>query len=208
MREMRRLLQKAVVLWLLGVALVITSVAATVATADNGPKPPASTRFVDNGDGTITDTRTGLMWEKKTGTVDLTQPIGCGTPTDCADPTNVNNLYTWSVSQIDADGTLFTDFLVKMNCTVLQQGGRCGPGVYHDWRIPTIAELQSIAIVPCSSSPCIDPIFGATAASFYWSASSDIPIVAEAWIVTFISGNTDKFDKTHAAYVRAVRGGR
>ena len=26
-------------------------------------------RFVDNGDGTITDNQTGLMWEKKTGTL-------------------------------------------------------------------------------------------------------------------------------------------
>ncbi|TMA85936.1 MAG: DUF1566 domain-containing protein, partial [Deltaproteobacteria bacterium] len=26
-------------------------------------------RFVDNGDGTVTDNETGLIWEKKTGTV-------------------------------------------------------------------------------------------------------------------------------------------
>lgn len=33
--------------------------------ADAAPQP----RFVDNGDGTITDNQTGLMWEKKTGTL-------------------------------------------------------------------------------------------------------------------------------------------
>ena len=27
----------------------------------------AATRFTDNGDGTVTDHQTGLMWEKKTG---------------------------------------------------------------------------------------------------------------------------------------------
>ena len=33
------------------------------------PDPTASPRFVDNGDGTVTDYQTCLMWEKKTGTV-------------------------------------------------------------------------------------------------------------------------------------------
>lgn len=28
----------------------------------------AEDRFIDNGDGTISDTQTGLMWEQKTGT--------------------------------------------------------------------------------------------------------------------------------------------
>jgi hypothetical protein len=62
------------------------------------------------------------------------------TATTCADPTNVNNVYSWSTSGTDPDGTLFTDFLAKMNCTVLQFTGRCGPGLYRDWRIPTLSE--------------------------------------------------------------------
>ncbi len=39
--------------------------------------PGAPTRFVDNGDGTICDHQTGLMWEKKDaadGVVDLNNP--------------------------------------------------------------------------------------------------------------------------------------
>ena len=60
--------------------------------------------FVDNRDGTVTDTLTGLMWEKKTGGVG--SEIVCITPSDCADPTNVNNRYTWSVSGTAPDGSI------------------------------------------------------------------------------------------------------
>jgi hypothetical protein len=38
-------------------------------------------RFVDNGDGTVTDTRTGLMWEQKT---------------DDGSIHDKDNVYTWS----------------------------------------------------------------------------------------------------------------
>jgi hypothetical protein len=50
------------------------------------PNPAASPQFVDNGDGTVTDLTTCLMWEQQTGTV--------GGSTDSTNPENVNNLYT------------------------------------------------------------------------------------------------------------------
>src|SRR5213078_3331138 len=64
--------------------------------------------YVDNGDGTVTDNTTGLIWEKKTGTV------GTPNPSDVHD---VNNSYTWSgVSPYqNPDGTLFTTFLATLN---------------------------------------------------------------------------------------------
>ena len=183
MSETRGLLSKAVVLGaavVLVASIIVMSVGGNVATAGkSSPLPPA--RFVDNLDGTVTDTLTGLMWEQKTGTVGSL--VSCSTAPTCADPTNVNNLYSWSSSGSAADGMLFTDFLAKMNCTVLQFGGACGPGLHRDWRIPTSAELQSIQ--NCLSSPCIDPIFGPTAASNYWSSSSFAGNPANAWFVNF-----------------------
>jgi hypothetical protein len=109
------------------------------------------------------------------------------------------------------DGPLFTDFLAKMNCTVLQDGGRCGPGLYRDWRVPTIAELQSIvdaSVAGCGTGTlCIDPIFGPTAASAYWSSSSAAD-PAFAWDVIFGNGNTGLNVKTFVVVsARAVRGG-
>ena len=46
----------------------------------------AGTRFVDNGDGTVTDHLTGLQWEKKTSAV--------GSGEDYSDPHDVDNTYT------------------------------------------------------------------------------------------------------------------
>jgi hypothetical protein len=194
---------------MLGALLVALAVAGSgnLATAAK-PQPPPSPRFVDNGDGTVTDIQTALMWEQKTGTFDPPSPVFCETPTDCADPTNVNNLYRWSsiTSNTAADGTLFTDFLPKMNCTVLQTFGRCGPGVYRDWRIPTIAELQTIANTgPCP--PCIDPILGPTSPHPHWSSSSFAADPASAWLVNFGNGVTTALTKISPENARAVRGG-
>jgi hypothetical protein len=95
-----------------------------------------------------------------------------------------------------------------MNCTVLQNGGTCGPGLHSDWRIPTNAELQTI-LAPCpgGGAPCIDPIFGPTAAAGYWSSTSNVaPLLA--WGVNFfVNGSTSAGDKTSFIYARAVRGG-
>ena len=49
--------------------------------------PNSPVRFVDNGDGTVCDHQTGLMWEQKDaddGTIDLNNPR------------DVNNFYNWS----------------------------------------------------------------------------------------------------------------
>jgi hypothetical protein len=197
---------------MLGLLLIIIGVAGTghVATAAK----PQAPRFVDNGDGTVTDTQTGLMWEQKTGTVGA--GVVCSTATSCPDPTNVNNVYAWTatLNGTAADGPLFTDFLAKMNCEVLQVGGRCGPGVHRDWRIPTIAELQTIvdtSVAGCSAppfaTPCIDPIFGPTTPFLYWSSSSIANDPADAWVVFFLDGNLASDFKIDPNLARAVRGG-
>ena len=166
-------------------------------------QPPPVVRFVDNGDGTVTDTRTGLMWEQKTGTYNADGIVVC-TGFNCPDPRNVNNVYPWTPTTPPYDGVLL-DFLAKINCTAFMPGGRCGPGLYRDWRIPTIAELQTIA--DCSFRGCIDPIFGPTAASFSWSSSVRADFNALVWGVSFEDGTAWPTDKSNAAYVRAVRGG-
>ena len=209
MRKTRGLWSAAV---MLGAVLFVLSVAGsgTLATAAR-PQPPPSTRFVDNGDGTITDNQTGLMWEKKTGTVGGL--VVCDTATACPAPTNVNNGYAWTATSPGPDGMLFTDFLAKLNCAI-SAGGTCPfDGKYRDWRIPTIAELQSIvdtSVATCAApftGPCIDPIFGPTAAGFYWSASSLAGDSALAWFMRFDLASTERDGKTAPFYARAVRGG-
>ena len=121
---------------------------------------PPSVRFVDNGDGTVTDNSTGLMWEKKS-----TDP---GSGTDFSNPHDVDNYYTWSAGTTAPIGTAFTDFLDKLN-------GQAGIGFagHWDWRLPTREELQGILELSrpeCGlGGRCIDPVFGPTQSNFYWS---------------------------------------
>ena len=166
---------------------------------------PASTptRFVDNGDGTICDSQTGLMWEKQDG--------GDGEE-DLSNPRDVDNNYNWSSTGhplYPPDGTVFTDFLARLNNTVASSASDTPFSGHTDWRIPTIAELQTI--VDCSFGvPCIDPIFGPTAWADYWSSTTSFEsFPSNAWSVYFASDIAGIGGKTQRVRrVRAVRGGR
>ena len=169
-------------------------------------------RYVANGDGTLTDNQTGLMWELQTS--------ACSGEITC-----MNNIYTWSSNLSPADGTLFTGFIAGLNggdyySPSAGQGVSAGPGScfanHCDWRIPTIAELQTIILSTASGcdsgSPCIDPAFEPTQPSNYWSSSSVAGNTQYAWVVYFYDGQIFGAglvgEKLSPYYARAVRNGR
>jgi hypothetical protein len=165
-------------------------------------------RYIDCSDGTLIDTTTQLMWEKATI---------CGAQ-DFSNPLCFENTYTWSGASFGTtnvnDGTLFTDFLARLNGVIASGNGLQQLGLYRNWRIPSSAELNSIlnaAVAGCNNFlPCIDAAFGPTKANFYWSSSS-FPAnpLSVAWTVNFFVGVVELGGNNQAANsARAVRGGR
>jgi hypothetical protein len=166
-------------------------------------------RYVVNGDGTVTDNRTGLMWEMHTST--------CSGEVTC-----YTNTYTWTSTGTLADGTLFTSFIPGLNGgdyyspatgqVVNAAAGSCFAN-HCDWRIPTIAELRTIIELTAagcgSGTACIDLAFGPTQAIQCWSSSSLAGFPDDAWVVAFSDGNVySNGQKPAAIAMRAVRGGR
>jgi Protein of unknown function (DUF1566) len=180
-----RSLQRFLVVW------SIVAIAAMVGEVGDREALSAKPRFVDNGDGTITDSVTRLQWEKK----DLSCPgVHC-----------VTDVYTWSDAMLS--------FVSAVNDSSADGVTVTGLGGYTDWRLPDIAELQMIidlSAAGCGSgSPCIDPIFGPTATdAFYWSSSSNTANPTNAWLVRFDDGLVANGVKSFLRPVRAVRGGR
>jgi len=157
---------------------------------------PSLPRFVDNGDGTVSDNQTHLVWEKKD---------------DLGGIHDKDNFYTWAPSGTLPTGTAFTTFLGTLNNGTSSDGtaiSGCFAG-HCDWRLPTSAELQTILLAPypCGTSPCIDPVFGPTVAFTYWSSTTYSSTPSGAWGVDFFDGSVFAGGKTDLGYVRAVRGG-
>ena len=170
------------------------------------PKPPKphsliSGRYRDNGDGTVTDTQTGLQWMRCA----LGQTWQGGT---CAGEAK---RYQWKSA-------------LGVAKDINAQGGYTG---YRDWRVPSKEELLSL--VYCSSGklkswndtgssgcdgdysrPTIDTTaFPNTPTYAFWSSSVYADFPGGAWGVNFYNGVVYiGHDKAFNLHVRLARGGQ
>ncbi len=143
--------------------------------------------FADNGDGTITDNVTGLLWQKCSMGL---SGVGCSTGTAAT--------YNWYQATGTYDATYNSS--TTNICGSLSLAGT-------GWRLPTEYELGTIVNFGTSSPAINTSYFPNTQSSGeYWSSTYP-PNTADAWYVYFYSGSTAANNfKTTALYVRCVRG--
>jgi hypothetical protein len=169
---------------------------------DGALRTGAPMQFRDNGDGTITDLVTMLVWEKK-----------CAR---CGGLHDVERRYPWSG---DGEEQTAWDWIEAVN----REDGTGFAG-HADWRLPTVTELLSIVdygrMVPpvteefdgdACDDACTDltsPACSCTAVAEYWTSTTFADFPAHAYAIFFNIGFVTDSTKSLSRHVRAVRGGR
>lgn len=171
-----------------GVALLL-SVQALYAQTCNGSviTTAPDSRYTGNGDGTVTDNQTGLMWIQCSEGLSSTSTV-CDTGSAAT--------YTWQDALTQAQ--------------TVNSSGFAG---HSDWRLPNRNELASLVERSCHSPAINATFFPATASLSYWSSSPDAynPITtssAYAWRVGFGLGDIGIDYKDSIYCVRLVRDGQ
>jgi hypothetical protein len=160
---------------------------------ENRGKAWASPRFTDNGDGTVTDNNTGLIWLKDASCAALAG-------------TDANGRGTWLVARSAAAA------LANGTCG-LTDGSSAG-----DWHLPNIKELQSLIdfqyVSPALSNTAGtakwtegNP-FSGVVSNWYWSSTTYVNNAISAWIVDLDDGDVVSGGKGGIYYVWPVRGGQ
>ena len=152
--------------------IILVMLATTRAMADlqctheNTAAPATTAHLVDNGDGTVSDPQTGLMWKKC--------PEGQVWITDMKKCDGMVAEYTWQQAlqrppQVNA--------------------GAIGQNLGHtDWRLPNIKELASIVELRCWDPAINEAVFPAVPRWFFWSSSPVASDDGDAFQVDFHYG--------------------
>jgi hypothetical protein len=158
-------------------ARLVAGAAVVAAACDDA----AVTRLVDNHDGTITDLKTGLMWQQCT---DGLSGGSCATGTPTAQQNFAAALLR--ATQVNADAAV-------------NRG-------YADWRVPNRNELASLVNWNCSAPAIQRSRFPNTPSTSAWSSS---PAGAGlVWYVDFTDGNLALSGTTGGRVLRLVRAGQ
>ena len=144
-------------------------------------------QYIDNGNGTVTDTRTGLIWEKKSNDGGIHDKLTAYTWT---------NAFSFIQSLNAASFAGYNDWRLP-NINELQSIAN------YSTANPAVSPAFNTGCGPgCTVTHC-----SCTASSGYWASASLAPSPDCAWITYFDIGYVSYDFKTTAWYVRAVRGG-
>ena len=150
-------------------------------------------RFTDNGNGTITDKLTGLMWLKKADSGKM-----CFT-------TEADSRVTWNEALTHI-----------RECNTLQvNNGPIGVAGFQDWRLPSVREINSLIhygqAQTIGQSLFTSPFLETDVRHFsptdmYWSSTSNAEDTLTAWAFHLFLGSQTAANKTDSSfYVWPVR---
>lgn len=131
--------------------------------------------FIDNGDGTVTDTHSHLMWKQ------------CAEGQSGEECLGRVGEFSWDVS-------------MQIPKTLNQRGGFAG---YHNWRVPSKDELASLVMDGRTSPAICTEAFPNASDQAFWSSSPRGDY--HAWCVYFGGGGVSSYGRVNALAVRLVR---
>ncbi|MGD9643707.1 MAG: DUF1566 domain-containing protein [Elusimicrobiales bacterium] len=146
----------------------------------DGSYGPAAVQmsYKDNGNGTITDNITGLMWVKDPKAVCASCPGGYVS----------SGTYTWEMGLNQCENADYAGFT--------------------DWRLPNVRELMSIVDYGKTTSPVINTTyFLNTQTDYYWTSTTNTSASDQVWCVYFLNSFVSSVFKSSTKNVRCVRGG-
>lgn len=164
-------------------------------------------KYKDNGDGTVTDTKTGLMWKKCTE----------GLSGDACDSGTIKK-YTWQAAKDHAKGVTFAGYsdwrlptIKELHTLVYCSKGGRGFALDQNGKSKKVdgVEQNGGCLGNNYARPTINQVlFPNTKSNTYWSTPSYVALPANAWNVFFYDGYAGALTKSFGEFVRLVRGGQ
>jgi hypothetical protein len=145
--------------------------------------------YTDNGNGTVTDNNTGLVWQKCS--------VGQNNDATCS---GTAAMYNWYQATGTYDASYNPSTQNVCGSLPLAGGG---------WRVPSKKELTSIVdySIPSPEPTIQQSRFPSTVADSYWSSTTYASSLSSAWVVNFVYSSDVYFNKYngYCFYVRCVR---
>ena len=170
-----------VAITLAGVLAIASGSALAAQSCDaNKPETTPTSRFKDNGDGTVTDTKTRLTWRHCV--------LGMAWNGKSCEGTSAT--YDYAGAQ---------DAIAEMNAA--KEGHRA------NWRLPTADELATLVESRCFKPAINLNVFPYSPESGFWSSTENEGVVSErAVVIHFINGGRYIANKNQSWRVRPVAG--